>query len=219
MNNTLLHRFLELQLTQEIKDILVGTILGDARINFSNYLSKASFYFEQGLVHKEYLYFIFGYLCQYATSDKPQHRKYVDKRSGKETESYFFSLKSSRVFRVFAQMFYHPKDGRYLKKIPWECIWDILTPRALAFWIIDDGQYVKRGGITLCTDNYRFKDVFHLLLLLEMKYGLICSIHTKNYSNRSKVYYRIYISKTSLRLLRSIVAEHMHSSMRYKLYD
>ena len=40
------------------------------------------------------------------------------------------------------------------KKIIPQNIADHLTARSLAFWIMDDGQQVKRGGVTLCTDSY-----------------------------------------------------------------
>ena len=36
---------------------------------------------------------------------------------------------------------------------------DYLTPRSLAFWIMDDGQAVKKGGVTLCTDCYKPEEV------------------------------------------------------------
>jgi hypothetical protein len=34
-----------------------------------------------------------------------------------------------------------------------------LNPITLAHWICDDGQLVKKGGITLCTDNYTLAEV------------------------------------------------------------
>ena len=30
---------------------------------------------------------------------------------------------------------------------------------SLAFWIMDDGQQVKRGGVTLCTDSFDLEEV------------------------------------------------------------
>lgn len=214
--NTLLYSVLELP--KGVTDILVGTILGDSRVNFTSF-SSASFYFEQGMKHKEYLYYIFGLLSIYANSTEPKHRIFVDSRTGKQNESYWFSLKSSAAFGSLAELFYKPKsDGKgYVKVIPWTHMYDLLTPQALAFWIMDDGQYVARGGLTLCTDNYSYEDVFSLIMVLEMKLGLVCSLQTKRYSNRTKTYYRIYISKISLPLLRSLVSEYMSSSMLYKL--
>lgn len=203
-------------LPQEIIDTLVGTILGDGRMNFTTF-SNASFYFEQSINHKHYLYYLFGLLSVYANSLEPHYRRYVDGRTGRITESYWFSLKSSPVFGIFAELFYKPVGEGYIKHIPWAHMYDLLTPRAIAYWIMDDGQYVARGGITLCTDNYAFKDVLALMLILEQKFGLVCSIHTKDYANRSKKYYRIYVSGKSLPNLRSLVESYMHPTMMYKL--
>ena len=36
---------------------------------------------------------------------------------------------------------------------------DLLTPVSLAHLISGDGQLVKKGGITLCTDNYTIEEV------------------------------------------------------------
>lgn len=201
---------------QDIIDVLVGTILGDSRMNFTSF-NSASFYFEQGIKHKQYLFYLFGLLSVYANSLNPHFRQFVDSRTGVTSESYWFSLKSSPAFGIFAELFYKPVGDGYIKVIPWAQMFDLLTPRAIAFWLMDDGQYVARGGVTLCTDNYRFADVFALMLILEIKYGLVCSIHTKDYANRSKKYYRIYISGKSLPKLRLLVAEFMHPSMMYKL--
>jgi hypothetical protein len=78
---------------------------------------------------------------------------------------------------------------------------------------MDDGQKVKtRGetqGITLCTDSFTYTEILTLKSVLETKFGFNCSIHNKNIK---KEYYRIYISKFSMPLLRSLVNEYMHSS-------
>jgi hypothetical protein len=33
------------------------------------------------------------------------------------------------------------------------------THRSLAIWIMVDGQQVKRGGVTLCTDSFDLEEV------------------------------------------------------------
>jgi len=43
---------------------------------------------------------------------------------------------------------------------------------AAAYWICDDGQFVKNGGITLCTDNYTLTEVELLIKALTSKYNL-----------------------------------------------
>jgi hypothetical protein len=89
----------------------------------------------------------------------------------------------------------------------------------LGYWICADGQAVKKNGITtgvtLCTDSFTFEEVLNLKSVLENKgFGLKCTIHTKRKAN---TYYRIYITKISMPLLISLVSQHIHSSMLYKI--
>jgi len=76
---------------------------------------------------------------------------------------------------------------------------------------MDDGQYVKNGGLTLCTDNFTADEVLQLKSILESKYGLICTLHKKNHNQR------IYISGKSLPKLVEIVGPFVHPSFKYKL--
>lgn len=204
----LLQTFCDLETPQYIKDVLVGNILGDGHIN--NYYG---FMFAQSTIHKEYILFLFAIYAGYTTQKELSFRSFVDSRYNKTHSSLSFSLRASQIISILNKIFY---DNR-IKVIRWESMYTLLTPCVIAFWIMDDGQHVKRGGVTLCTDNYTYAEVFNLILILEMKFGLVCTIHTKNYSNRSKLYYRIYISGGSIPLLRSLVIEYMHPSMMYKI--
>lgn len=79
---------------------------------------------------------------------------------------------------------------------------------------MDDGQAVKRGGVTLCTDNFTLAEVLTMIDVLQSKYGLMCTIHNKNVA---KGYYRIYVSGKSLPRLREIVQPYTVASMMYKI--
>ena len=50
---------------------------------------------------------------------------------------------------------------------------------SLDYWIMDDGQRVKRGGVTLCTDNFNADLVETLRDMLHQNFGMITSIHKK----------------------------------------
>lgn len=54
-----------------------------------------------------------------------------------------------------------------------------MNPITLAYWICDDGQYVKNGAITLCTDNYTLQEVNFIIEALANQYNLKCTIHYK----------------------------------------
>jgi hypothetical protein len=44
---------------------------------------------------------------------------------------------------------------------------------------MDDGQEVKRGGVTLCTDSYTSDEVILLKNALENKFKISTTIHNK----------------------------------------
>lgn len=78
---------------------------------------------------------------------------------------------------------------------------------------MDDGQQVKRGGVVLCTDSYKYAEVNTLREALKSKFNLITSIHKKKSNSSSKIYERIYINKSSLVNIKPSLKEHMHNSM------
>ncbi len=92
------------------------------------------------------------------------------------------------------------KNGKqsFLKIIPgYNVIYELLTPRALAFWLMDDAHKNPRGGITLCTDSFSLIEVLRLIRVLKFKFNIKCTIHKKKKSKKSEIknrfYYRIYI--------------------------
>jgi LAGLIDADG DNA endonuclease family len=105
------------------------------------------------------------------------------------------------------------------KKIIPTNIADSLTPRSLAFWIMDDGQQVKKGGVTLCTDSYNSEEVNILREAIKANFNVETTIHKKKSRIIDTVYERIYINKNSLEDIKPSLMEHLHSSMLYKINE
>jgi hypothetical protein len=105
---------------------------------------------------------------------------------------------------------YHDYYANKIKVIK-PCIYNDLTPIALAHWIMGDGTF---NGITLlfCTDSYSIKDIVTLINALIIKYDIYCTIRYYKYC-----YPRIYVLKKYMIKLNKIVKPYMHSSMMYKL--
>lgn len=116
--------------------------------------------------------------------------------------------------KPFAETFLN-SEGK--KLIP-SNISELLTLRGLAFWIMDDGQQVKKGGLTLCTDSFNSEEISLLIKALETNFNLITSIHTKKGKN-DMIYERIYINKNTLEEIKPSLTEDMHNSMLYKIND
>ncbi len=98
-------------------------------------------------------------------------------------------------------------DG--VKVIPAD-IYNLLTPIALAHWIMCDGG--RQGtGLVLCTDNFTVIDVVRLVNVFYIKYDIATHIH---YCNGKP---RIYINRVELEKLRTAVLPYMCTFSLYKL--
>lgn len=91
------------------------------------------------------------------------------------------------------------------------------THRSLAYWIMDDGQKVKRGGVTLCTDSFQLDEVESLRSLLAQNFDMVTTIHKKK-NKVGEIYNRIYINKESLDKNKEYLLPHLHESMLYKIH-
>lgn len=73
------------------------------------------------------------------------------------------------------QMFYSQNDNKRTKIIPSNsCLEKYLTPRAIAYWFMDDGSLLANNskGLVFHTQNFDESDVKRLANFLEQKYGL-----------------------------------------------
>jgi hypothetical protein len=205
-------------LNQSQIDIIIGTILGDASLKNT---SKSS-YLNYEYANKDYTEFVFNNLNYLTENKKISETNRFDARYNKIRTAYHFITNSHNYLKNLSELFYRTeKKGN--KKVNIKCLPDyntlfnLISPRALAYWIMDDGSNFKRGGITLCTDNFTLDEVLRLKSVLENKFNFICTIHHKKNKDGSKFYPRIYISKNSMPSLISLVEKYMLDSMKYKI--
>jgi LAGLIDADG DNA endonuclease family len=93
-------------------------------------------------------------------------------------------------------MFYNSDN---LKIVP-SNIQNLLTPKGLAYWIMDDGS-LQNKGLHLNTYGFTNQDILNLKITLENMFGentLKCSIHNHKKGER------IYIWEESMELIRKI---------------
>ena len=197
-----------------LKEMLIGTILGDAHLGRTG-LNRAFLTFEQSAKKSDYLNHIYNIINQENLAlDEPKSYSRKDSRYNSKNQSLYFRTKSLEELKPFADLFLDKENN---KTIPVN-IANYLTPRSLAFWIMDDGQAVKRGGVTLCTDSFKSEQVSLLKQALENKFEITTSIHNKKGST-DNYYERIYIGKNSLDLLKPELKQHFHDSMLYKINE
>jgi hypothetical protein len=184
--------------------IIEGHLLSDGWLEKYSSNSNTSFRFKQSIDKSLYVLTSYFYLSHYC-SRIPYILK--SNRKGKVLYALEFSTRYLSCLNELYLLFYKDK----VKVIP-NIIYDLLTPVALAHWIMGDGAILNKG-VVLCIDSCSLQDVIKLVNVLKLKYDLNCTIQGIN--NKRP---RIYILPESLPKLINIVRPYFLSSMLYKLH-
>ncbi len=111
-------------LSADLKAILVGLILGDLNVRKQGRSINAMLCFEQGLVHKDYIFHLYDLFKSYCLSAPKTTNRLPDKRTGKIYTRVTFKTRSLPCFNELYDLFY--PEGK--KVIP-SNIDELLTPR------------------------------------------------------------------------------------------
>lgn len=197
-----------IKLPDEAKEILVGILLGDGHIVRRSSTGNSRLVYAQTAVkHKEYFYHVLSFFLPFCVKDYvPQSRIVRDNRTKKTYSAISFTTMQLPCFNEFREMFYELN----LKRVP-DNIYELLTPRGLAFWLMDDGSR-QGSGVHIGVYAFTNLDVDKLMFTLQDKFNLKCSIH---YNKDKKP--RIYIFKESMDTLITLVKPYFIKEMLYKL--
>ena len=188
----------------ELDQITFGSCLGDAYLQFTG--ANTRFGFTASAKFEDYfksIYAIYGIFCSAAY----RSYSYFNPTTNKVYNSFNFWTRSHHYFNHYYKVFYI--DG--FKHIPADLT--LLTPLAIAHWLMQDGTKGTSGGFIFCTEGFLNEDVVRLAQYLTTQYGL--TVSTQNSPNKKGL--RIYVWKCSVPTLISIVKPHMHPQMMYKL--
>jgi hypothetical protein len=193
-------------------------LLGDGHIQKRSLtgplaLARARFMYGQSSVriqHFNYFNHILELFKPYLSKDfKLKTRSFVDKRTNNSYSSVNFATLSLPCFNYYKNLFYNSDN---LKIVP-SNIQELLTPRGLAYWIMDDGS-LQNKGLHLNTYGFTNQEVLNLKFTLENLFGentLKCSIHKHKKGNR------VYIWGESMDVIRHNISKFMHKNMLYKI--
>lgn len=113
----------------EIKDVLVGILLGDGHINQRSSTGNSRFIFGQTSKHKEYFDYVFSIFKLFCTDGyEPKLKSIIDKRNNVTYYSFSFCTMQLPCFNIFRELFYVSN----VKIVPYN-IYDLLTAKGLAF--------------------------------------------------------------------------------------
>lgn len=209
----------DLKLTSIQKDLILGTILGDANMQTETKGITWRYRALHGIKSKEYLYFKYNILNNFCCSE-PWYSKIYDERSKKTYERYSFNTIVHKSFRFYGKLFYKwsEEKQKFIKLIP-RNIEIFLTPRVLAYWYMDDGALKwlnKSNGMRICTDSYTYICLIRLQKALKNKFNIETKLN-KIKKNKIIVGYRIYIPEKSSIIFSELIKPYIIDCMRYKV--
>jgi hypothetical protein len=114
----------------DIKDVLIGILLGDAHIvKRSSTGNSRLVYAQSAIAHIAYFDYVHSFFTTFSVKDyKPQSRVVRDKRTNKTYSAISFTTMQLPCFNVFRELFYLSN----VKTVPHN-IYELLTPKGLAF--------------------------------------------------------------------------------------
>jgi hypothetical protein len=187
----------KIKITKIQKEILIGLILGDAHLEKSLNGYSYRLKIEQSVKKKEYIFHLFNIFKDWCFSEPKIKRT-----------NFYFQTKFSSSLLYYGLKFYNNEKKKIIPKL----IHRWLTPRAVAYWYMDDGSIKSKQskGVFFNTQGFTFKEVLLLSNILNEKYSLITSLR------KQKEGYQIYVSGHSYENLRSIIYPYLIESMYYK---
>lgn len=210
-----------MKLTQLQKDLIFGSLLGDG--NLQSFSQGRTWRYRALQKDKDYLfhkYEILNPLCKM----RPIEETIEDKRTGNtSTRSYFNTLVSAKL-RVFANMFYtyDSKQKKWIKDVPLKNLllhW--LTPRALAYFYMDDGSLKWPGhsnAMRISTENFSQEGVKRIRNSLKELYDIDTGV-TKKKLKDDKIGLIITIPEKSSNSFRELIQPYLVDCMKYKVLD
>lgn len=187
---------------------ITGMMLSDGHIAQRSITGNARFVFVQSgkPAKREYFNFVLTLLIPFCSANyTPYIKEWYDNKQDKMYNSISLTTMQLPCFTVLRSLWY--KEA--IKIVPLN-IQELLTPIALAHWIMGDGSK-QNEGLHLSVYAFSQSNVDLLTDALKNRYGLHCTIHTTERGPR------IYINKNSVNILRPIILAHIVPSMQYKL--
>ena len=197
-----------ISINDETMKCITGMMLSDGHIQQRSITGNGRFIFAQsGKPEKrEYFNLVLELMKPFCSANYvPYTKEGIDVRSNTINSSISLTTMQLPCFTSLHNIWY----SNNIKIVPLN-IKEMLTPLALAHWIMGDGSK-QNEGIHLSVYAFSTSDVELLITALNERYNLECSIHLTDRGSR------IYINKKSMEILRPLVSDHIVPSMKYKI--
>lgn len=202
------------KLPYHLHEVLIGYMLGDGGIFYASKRSASPrFEWSMGKDRLPFAQHIATLFQDYA-SNPLKIVKVQAITGGDWLVSYRFKTSSSSVFTYYRELFYkvNSTTGRAVKVVP-QNIGELLTPVALAYLIMADGNYdVGRNRVRIYTNSFTKLEVEMLAKAITENFGIYAAVMADKPNQ-----YIITIGAKELPKLQALVGKHMLPSMKYRI--
>ena len=189
-------------------DVIIGSLLGDARLECRSKGIRASytarFRVHHGEKQKDYAYWKYQLLKDLVYQEPREIRWRNEKRNLNEV-SWFFHTKTLKSFGIVHEIFY--KNGK--KVFPKEIL-PIFNDAMLAVWFMDDGSN-NVNSLTLNTHSFSIENQNEIIGFLKERY----SINPKLVKDRHQ--WKIAIGTFDYQKFLDTIAPYVPKAMAYKI--
>jgi LAGLIDADG DNA endonuclease family len=208
-------RFYQIELTMSIKQVILGSILGDGSLKIAKNYKNARYSEQHSIIQKNYLMWKFSILSKELGGNFIVTK--LDISSFSKNKKVFYQSKvNSKLTEL--HVLTHKKNKKLIKRSWLNC----LQPLALAIWWCDDGSLTCQGrqGV-LCTDSFSFEEQKIIVKYLKKVWQIECIIFENiiKYKNKVTKKYRIrFASKIQLEKFLTVILPYIPvSNMLYKI--
>ncbi len=193
-------------MTQQCRDIIVGSILGDACLERNG--KNVRLRIDHGEAQRALVEWKYQYLVE-LTSSPPRRVEVFDSRTQRTYAHYRFDSRSLEVLNEFFDLFYG-QDG--IKHVPKEIGSYLSSALSIAVWYMDDGGRRSdcRSGY-FNTQAFQPEEIDLLRQCLLVNFNLVTATH---FAARRP---RIYVAKAQFMQLCDLIRGHVIPDMQYKL--
>jgi len=189
-------------------DVMIGSLLGDARLECRSIGLRgpvtARFRAHHGEKQKEYVFWKYEILKNLVLKEPREILWDNPKRELHEVSWYFHTQSLEKFGKLYAAFY---KNG--VKILP-ENIFDLFTPQMMAVWFMDDGSNIGTG-FTLSTHSFSFEEQVRIVDYLHYRYTIPAVI----VKDRTK--FKIAIGKYGRDRFMEIIRPFIIPSMNYKI--
>jgi hypothetical protein len=143
---------------EEFKEVITGMLLGEAYLHLPAGCTDARIQIRQK--DKEFVDFLYGKFQPLGiVGTDPKESSSFNKRTGKSYMAFDFLTFTLPFFTELHKEWYQKVEEKNVKILP-SNISELLTPRALAYWLAGDGSFDRsQGSIVIYTNSFSLAEV------------------------------------------------------------